>query len=167
MQDAALSAFELFLLDENVLIMAMARGRVESPSGRLVRVNDDDRGAFALVNAIVENGHWFAMSAELLEKYQAHRSRLQSAGIGASPSPMDRIWEMILQGRVEILWEPPLALFPDSFPTKDRYLAHLALATGAALVTEDSGVLDAAKDGNLGFEILTIDQALERARERA
>lgn len=158
--------FDIFLLDENVLIMAMARGRVESPSGRLVRVDDDDRGAFALVNAIVENGHRVAMSAELLGKYTTYRSRLQSAGIAASPNPLDRIWEMTLQGRVEIVWEPPQAPLPETFPAKDRYLAHLALAASAVLVTEDEGVLAAAGE-SLGFEAVTITEALERARNRA
>ena len=162
----------LFLLDENVLIRAIARGEVDYQSGRYVRVGDEDRSAFELLVAIMENRHGLAISAELWERYAQHRSRLQSSGIVLRTHTL---WIVICpavdtagprrNSLGTILLKRSL---PDSFPTKDRYLAHLALATGAALVTEDSGVLAMRRrTENLGFEILTIDQALERARERA
>ncbi len=56
---------------------------------------------------------------------------------------------------------------PDTFPAKDRYLAYLAVAADAVLVTEDEGVLASAEGGRLGFEAVTIAEALASARTRA
>ncbi len=69
--------------------------------------------------------------------------------------------------RVRFIPSPPSVDLPDAFPMKDVYLAHLALASGAALVTEDEGIHDAAGDASLGFEVLRIAEALERARQPA
>ena len=155
---------ETFVLDENVLIMAIARGRVESRGGRFERVGDDDRGALEMANAVVENGHRLAISAELVRKYIGHRAGLERAGITLSPHPLDQVWNMMRLDRVDFVPYPPEIPLPDSFPEDDRYLAYLALAADAVLVTEDAGVLEAAAARALGFEAVTIGEALVRAR---
>lgn len=152
------------MLDENVMIWAMAGGHVENYQ----RVDDDDEGAFELVSAIWSKGHRIAMSEELRSKCHHHGIRLQQSGVSVTV-PMLKfitvgVWFPHL---AEYVTEPPEAGQLDAFPWKDRYLAHLALATGAALVTEDGGVHDAAAEGNLGFEVLRIREAIERARTSA
>jgi hypothetical protein len=67
-------------------------------------------------------------------------------------------------GRVRSISHPTSVILPDSFPSKDCYLAYLALASGAALVTEDDGIHTSAATGALGFEVLHIAEALDRAR---
>lgn len=154
------------MLDENVLIRAIARGKVEYRSARFVRVGDEDWSASDLLVSIMRNGHGLAISAELWERYQRHRARLQESGISANPHPMDLIaqgWA----GRVRSISHPTSVTLPDSFPSKDRYLAHLALEAGAALVTEDEGIHTAAGGSALSFEVLHIADALEWARQPA
>jgi predicted nucleic acid-binding protein len=156
----------LFVLDDNVLIRAIARGEVEYRNGRYVRVGDEDLSAIELLVAITQNRHRLAVSTELWERYGRHRARLQDSGIGSHPHPMNVISQQWVTS-VEFIPHPPQAPLLDSFPAKDRYLAHLALAAGAVLVTEDDGVLAASKGGGLGFEALRVSEALGRARNRA
>ena len=155
------------MLDENVLMLAMAGGRVEYAGGRYERVDTDDQGALELVNAIEGNGRRIALSAELWRRYMSHRAMLWRSGVEVSPAPITIIEELLRRNRVAMEAEPPAAVLAGPFPEDDRYLAHLALATGAALVTEDGGVHEAAAGGNLGFDVLDIAGAIERARETA
>ena len=156
----------LFVLDDNVLIRAIARGEVEYRNGRYVRVGDEDLSAIELLVAIMQNRHRLAVSTELWGRYARHRARLQESGIGSNPHPMDVISQQWV-GSVEFISHPPQAPLPDTFPNDDRYLAHLALAASAVLVTEDEGVLAAAAGGGLGFEAVRVGEALGRARNRA
>ena len=156
----------LFVWDDNVLIQAIARGRVEYQNGRYVRVGDEDQSAFELLVSIMQNEHRLAVSTELWERYARHRARLQDSGIGSNPHPVDVIAQSWVD-RVRFFPHPPEIQLPDAFPEDDRYLAYLAAATGAVLVTEDAGVLDAAAGGALGFEAVTIGEALVRARVRS
>ena len=80
---------------------------------------------------------------------------------------MGRISRLQSEGRVQFVPNPPEILLPDSFPDDDRYLAYLAVAADAVLVTEDPGVLEAAEGRVLGFEAVTIGEALVRARVRS
>ena len=152
--------------DDNVLIGAIARGKVDYRNGRYVRVGDEDQSAFELLVSIMQNGHRLAMSTELWERYERHRARLQDSGIGSNPHPVDVIAQSWVN-RVSFFPYPPEISLPDSFPHKDRYLAYLALAADAVLVTEDAGVLEAAAARALGFEAVTIGEALVRARVRS
>ena len=154
------------MLDDNVLIRAITRGEVDYRNGRYVRVGDEDRSAFELLVAIMENGHRLAMSTELWDRYERHRAMLQDSGIGSNPHPVDVIAQSWVE-RVRFTPHPPLVQLPDAFPGKDHYLAYLAAAAGATLVTEDGGVLAAAVGARLGFEVIRIDEALKRARNRA
>ena len=155
----------LFVLDDNVLIRAIARGEVEYRNGRYVRVGDEDLSAIELLVAIMQNGHKLAVSTELWGRYARHRARLQESGIGSNPHPVDVISQQWV-GSVEFISHPSETPLPGAFPDDDSYLAHLALATGAVLVTEDDGVL-AAAGGEVGFEAVTIAEALGWARNRA
>ena len=76
---------------------------------------------------------------------------------------MDLINGLWGKNRIEFSPSPPPVALPGSFPSKDLYLAYLSLAKGAALVTTDGGI-QAAADTALGFEVLSIADALERAR---
>ena len=156
----------LFVWDDNVLIWAIAHGKVDYRSGRYVRVGDEDHSASELLVSIMQNGHKLAMSTELWERYERHRARLQDSGIGSNPHPVDVIGQLWVD-RVTFIPRPPEILLPDSFPDDDRYLAYLAVAADAVLVTEDPGVLEAAAGRALGFEAVTIGEALVRARVRS
>lgn len=156
-----------FILDENVYIGAIALGRADYQGGRYVRVGDPDTRASALVAEIVTNGHGLAVSNELWGRYQTHRSMLQDAGITTTPHPSELVGQLWSTGRVDFRARPPAMPLPDTFPAKDRYLAYLAVAADAVLVTEDEGVLASAEGGRLGFEAVTIAEALASARTRA
>lgn len=156
----------LFVLNENPIIWAMALSKVEFIRGRRsVNVGDRFDDAYDLLLQIVRNGHQIALSNELWGNYESWRSRLQSHGIASSPHPLDIILGL-WQGsdRVVHMPAPPATPLPPDFPDDDRYLAYLARATGATLVTEDEGVLAAATSGDWGFEAVTIAEALRRAR---
>lgn len=154
------------MLDENVLIRAIARDEVDFSSGRYVRLGNPDRSALDLVAVIMANAHTLAISVELWRRYAHHREQLQESGIVAAPNPLDVIAQAWVS-RVRFIPSPPSVDLPEIFPMKDVYLAYLALASGAALVTEDEGIHDAAGDPSLGFEVLRIAEALERARQPA
>lgn len=158
----------LFVLNENPIVWAMALSKVEFIEGRYVTVGDRFDDAYDLLTEIVRNGRQLALSAELWDNYQSWRSRLQSHGIASSPHPLDiiaRLWQD--PNRVVYMPFPPEASLPPDFPDDDCYLARLAVATGATLVTEDDGVLAAAASGDWGFEAVPIAEALRRARSRA
>ena len=156
----------LFVLDENILIRAIARDEVEFSGGRYVRAGNPDRSALDLVAAIMGNAHRLAISVELWRRYAHHREQLQESGIVSDPNPLDVIAQAWVS-RVRFIPNPPSVDLLDSFPRKDFYLARLALASGATLVTEDDGIHTAAAGGALGFAVLHIADALERARQPA
>lgn len=93
---------------------------------------------------------------------------LQSHGIASFPHPRDVI-SGLRQGSNRVVHspDPPETPLPPNFPDGDRYLAYLAVAAGATLVTEDEGALAAAASGDWGFEAIKIAEALQRARLRA
>lgn len=155
------------MLDENVLIRAIAQGEVDFSSGRYARLGNYDRSASDLIAAILASGHRLAISAELWRRYNHHRERLQESGIVSDPNPMNAVAQAWVT-RVRFIPHPPNVTLPDAFPGKDRYLAHLALEAGATLVTEDDGIRTAVADSSaLSFEVLHIADALERARQPA
>lgn len=156
-----------FLLDENVLVRAIALGSVDYQGGRYVRTGNADGSALALLVEIDKNGHNLALSNELWGRYSAHRTRLQEGGFSVTPHPMDLINGLWGKNRIEFSPSPPTVELPGSFPSKDLYLAYLSLAKGAALVTGDGGIHAAAANTALGFEVLSISDALERARQPA
>lgn len=153
----------LFVLNENPIVWAMALSKVEFTGGRYIKVGDRYDDAYDLLLEIDRNGHQIALSCELWDNYANWRSRLQTSGIASSPHPIDVIlglWQR--PDRVVFDAVPPIAPLP-GFPRKDLYLAYLAIATEAIIVTEDEGVL-AAADGALGFDAVSIADALRRAR---
>ena len=156
----------LFVLNENPIVWAMALSKVESSGGRYVKVGDRFDDAYDLLLEIVRNGHQIALSCELWDNYERWRSRLQTSDIASAPHPVDVIAGLWRQRPDQVVFEPvpPAVSLPPNFPDDDRYLAHLAIATQAMLVTEDEGVLAAAAGGALGFESATIADALQRAR---
>ena len=154
---------QVFVLDENVMIWATALSAVEYGGGRYQRVGGEYLSALRLLLLINANGHSLAFSSKLWGRCQRHSSMLGSSGIKTVPRPLDVIVQMWHEERVVSVPHPPVVTLPN-FPPKDRYLAHLAIATQAMLVTEDEGVLAAAEGGALGFESATIADALQRAR---
>ena len=158
----------LFVLNENPIVWAMALSKIEFVEGRYVKVGDRFDDAYDLLFEIARGGHRIALSNELWGNYARWRSRLQSHGIASIPHPLDVIlglWQG--SNRVVHAPAPPETPLPPDFPDDDRYLAYLACATGATLVTEDPGVLDAATSGDWGFEAIPIAEALRRARLHA
>ena len=156
-------ASPLFLLDENVVLWVMTLSRVEYQGGRYMRVGEPYLDAYDLFAQIVGKGHGIALSPELSGRYIRHRAILTRSGLTLAVDPMERIGRLQSVGRVRFEAVPAASL-PDNFPEDDRYLAHLALASGAVLVTEDEGIHDTAANASLGFEVLHIAEALERAR---
>ena len=154
----------LFVLNENPIVWAMALSKVEFTGGRYIKVGDRYDDAYDLLLEIDRNGHQIALSCELWDNYANWRSRLQTSGIASSPHPIDVIlglWQR--PDRVVFDPVPPVVSLP-GFPSKDLYLAYLAIATEAIIVTEDAGVLAAAADGALRFDAVSIADALRRAR---
>lgn len=154
----------LFLLDENVIVWVMALSRVDYQGGRYVRVGEPYLDAYDLLAQIVAKGHSIALNPELSDRYVRHRAILTRSGLALAVDPMERIGRLQSVGRVRFESAPAVVSLPGGFPEDDRYLAYLALATGAALVTEDEGLQAAAAGDALGFEVLRIADALERAR---
>lgn len=155
----------LFVLNENPIVWAMALSKVEFTGGRYIKAGDRYDDAYDLLLEIDRNGHQIALSCELWDNYANWRSRLQTSGIASSPHPIDVIlglWQR--PDRVVFDPVPPVVPLPANFPGDDRYLAHLAVAANAMLVTEDEGVLAAAAGGALGFDAVSIADALLRAR---
>ena len=154
----------LFLLDENVILWAMALSRIDYQGGRYVRIGESYLDAYDLLSQIVAKGHSIVLSPELSDRYVRHRAILTRSGLTFAVDPMERIGRLQSVGRVRFEIAPAVVSLPDDFPEDDRYLAYLALATGATLVTEDDGIHVAAAGGALAFEVLRIAEALERAR---
>ena len=156
----------LFVLNENPIVWAMALSKVEFTGGRYVKVGDRCDDAYDLLLEIVRNGHQIALSCELWDNYANWRSRLQTSGIASSPHPLDMISGLWRQRPDRVVFDPvpPVVPLPTNFPDDDRYLAYLAIATTAIIVTEDEGVLAAAAGGALGFDAVSIADALRRAR---
>lgn len=154
----------VFALDENVLIWAIAGGGpVESVAGRYTRVGDDYLNAGDLVKESLRNEHRLAMSLELWRNFSRHADAFDDREID----------QEVFAAITRAVWSPDIAVFapnppavplPDNFPDDDRYLAYLAVAANAIIVTEDAGVLAAAAGGALGFEAVSIADALSRAR---
>ena len=155
----------LFILDENVIIEAMASSEVEPLGGRYVKVGALLRDAYDLILQIIHNGHGIAMSYELWAKYMNWQSVLQNSLTGLDPRPMNSISDLWRDDRVVYEPNPSVVNFPPNFPDEDDlYLAYLAIATGAILVTKDIPILNAAASGDWGFEAIPIAEALRRAR---
>ena len=157
----------LFVLNENPIVWAMALSKVERMGRRYVAIGERYDDAYDLLLEIVRNGHQIALSCELWANYASWRSRLQTSGLAPSPHPIDVVlglWQR--PDRVVFKDVPPIVdSLSGKFPPKDLYLAYLAIAARATIVTEDAGVLAAAVGGALGFDAVSIADALRRARE--
>ena len=155
----------VFVLDENVFLWALAGGGpLETIGSRYHKVGNDHLEAGELVRAIAANGHVLAYSKEWWRLFCRKTDDLKASGV---PIDVD-VFRLLVQmtknpDRSKYEHVPPSDPLP-SFPDDDLYLAHLAIATQAMLVTEDEGVLAAAEGGALGFESATIADALQRAR---
>ena len=160
-------ASSTFILDENIIVLVMAQSRVEYQSGRYVRIGEPYLDAYELLTQIERNGHCLALGIELSDHYVRHRFLFTRNRLAFSVDPMGRISRLQSEGRVQFVPNPPEIPLPDAFPDDDRYLAYLAVAAGAVLVTEDPGVLEASAGRALGFEAVTIGEALVRARVRS
>ena len=159
----------IFALDENVFLWAIAGGGpLETIGGRYRKVGNDHQEAGALVRAIAANLHTLAYSTEWLRLFYQKNNALTASGVEVDGDIFRLLVQMTKKlERSKFEPAPPETPLPPDFPDDDRYLAYLACATGATLVTEDPGVLDAATSGDWGFEAVTIAEALRRARLRA
>ena len=142
----------------------MALSKVEFTGGRYVKVGDRYDDAYDLLLEIVRNGHQIALSDELWDNYESWRSRLQTSRIASTPHPIDIITELWKGSERIVVKSVPCVVDLPDFPPKDLYLAYLAIAVKAIIVTEDAGVLAAAAGGALGFDAVSIADALLRAR---
>lgn len=156
----------IFALDENVFLWAVAGGGpLETVGGRYRKVGNDYQEAGALVRAIAENLHTLAYSTEWLKRLSQKTDALKASGVAVDGDVFRLLVQMTKNlERSKFEHDPPETPLPPDFPDDDRYLAYLAIATGATLVTEDEGVLDAAASGDWGFEAIPIAEALRRAR---
>lgn len=155
----------VFVLDENVFLWALAGGgQLETVGGRYRKVGNDYQEAGELVRAIAANGHELAYSEDWTRRFFQKANDLKVSGVQID----GEIFRLLVQmrnnpGRSKSEHRPTVVDLP-GFPPKDLYLAYLAIATEAIIVTEDEGVLAAAAGGALGFDAVSIADALRRAR---
>lgn len=156
----------VFVLDENVFLWALAGGGpLETVGGRYRKVGNDYQEAGELVRAIAANGHELAYSTDLARRFSQKTDDLRASDVQVDVEVFRLLFQMKNNpGRSRFAPVPPVVPLPANFPDDDRYLAHLAVAANATLVTEDEGVLEAAAGGALGFDAVSIADALRRAR---
>ena len=156
----------VFALDENVFLWALAGGGpLETIGGRYRKVGNDYQEAGELVRAIAANGHELAYSTDLARRFSQKTDDLRASDVQVDVEVFRLLFQMKNNpGRSKFAPDPPEDDIP-GFPRKDLYLAYLAIATEATIVTEDEGVLAAAAGGALGFDAVSIADALQRARE--
>lgn len=156
----------VFALDENVFLWALAGGGpLETIGGRYRKVGNDYQEAGELVRAIAANGHTLAYSTDLARRFSQKTDDLRASDVQVDVEVFRLLFQMKNNpSRSQFTPDPPAVPLPDNFPDDDRYLAYLAIAANAMLVTEDEGVLAAATGGAWGFEAVSIADALLRAR---
>lgn len=148
-----------FLLDENILYLAVKEVNVRGTS---------DRTATDLVALIGSNCHNIAFDSELAGRYVKHLEKLQGAPAPGT-QPSDFLNDLLLNGAKAIFTpyvhtELPAGL---KVPKEDTHIVRLAFHSNALLVTEDVSLREAVNTQQaLGLRALTTIEALELAKDQ-